>query len=148
MVLLSSAGTDNGGDPSSAPAADAANASEGIPSEGAESSNASNAAAAASIAADLTTLESTLGVGGAAANANTAGVFYSVPSLLGGRAACESIGTALGGARARLEAATGTGGGASADGGGANANNNAGTSVGGERTLLVRWAPSPPASAC
>ena len=92
----------------------------------------------------------TLGVGGAT-NTNPAGI-QTVPSLFGRRAAYESIGTALGGTRARLEAATGTGAGtsagASADGGGANANNNAGTSVGGERTLLVRWAPSPPASAC
>ena len=107
-------------------------------------SAAANGDVAASIAAGLTVLESTLGVGGAT-NTNPAGI-QTVPSLFGRRAAYESIGTA------RLEAATGTGAGtsagASADGGGANANNNAGTSVGGERTLLVRWAPSPPASAC
>ena len=138
MVLSAGTGDGRSGcDGGDSPAADAAISSEGIPS-GAESSNASNSnAAAASIAADLTVLESTLGVGGAATNTNSAGIFYTVPSLVGGRAAYESIGTALGGARARLEAAaTGTSGaGTSAGAGGgsddANRNNNAGTSAGG-----------------
>ena len=75
--------------------------------------------------ADLAVVESSLGVGVAADSAGA----VTAPSLVGGRAAYESIGTALGGARARLEAAaTAAAGGTTSDD--ASANNGAGDAAG------------------